>query len=199
MNVLDFQAIRGMSLYGRTVEARSEHLSIFLREHGLAEPKGVEYRPHSNCEMANCFRNVEAQVRRAKGHMETGWAFFELVNISIHTVAHAIWITPFGKPVDITPWPFPPKKRTLFLPDQQVAIKRGYTAGCRTIFTKDERIRAMELFEIELERIFDEFFVGMGEYMDIPQSRFTKAAERIGIPWEVAKERVDYAHRNYGH
>jgi len=188
-----------MEVYGRTMEARSERLSFFLREHGLNEPVSVEYRPHPNCEMCNCFRNVEAQVQKAKGRIETGWAFFELVNISIHTVSHAIWITQFGRRVDITPWRFPPKKRVLFLPDPRVAIKRGYTAGVRTIFSKNECLRAIELFEDALEKIFDEYYAQTGEYMDIPDSRFTEAAERVGLPWEIAKERVDYAFRNHGH
>jgi len=199
MNLADFHAIRGMEIYGRVIEKRSKLLSDFLREHGLADPKSVEYRPLSGSDMANCFRNVEAQVQRARGRMETGWVFVELVDVSIHTVAHAIWITPQGRRMDITPWSYKPDRRVMFLPDERVAIKRGYTAGCRTVFTSDARIRAMELFDGELDKIFDEFFVGMGQYYDIPNSRFFEAAERLGLPWEVARERVTQRLRNFGH
>ena len=61
----------------------------------------------------------------------------EHLDISIFTIAHAIWITPQGRRMDITPWPIPPDKRVLFLPDSRVAIKRGYTAGYRTVISKD--------------------------------------------------------------
>lgn len=200
MNESDFQDIRGMTVYGRTMETRSLELVQFLREHNLPEPVSVEYRPHSGCETGNCFRNVEAQVQQAKGRMQTGWAFVEYIGVSIHTVAHAIWVTRFGKQVDITPWEFPPKHRVLFLPDNRVAAKRGYTAGCRTVFTKDERLRAMELFDDELGKIFDEYFDGMGKpSKEIPSSRFAEAAKRVGLPMEIAKQRVDYAFKNYGH
>jgi hypothetical protein len=199
MNISDFEQIRGRSVYARMIETRSPRLADFLREHHLGEPVSVEYRPHSGSEMANCFRNVEAQVQRAKGQMETGWAFKELVDVSIHTVAHAVWVTKFGRRADITPWRFPPKHRILFLPDPKVAIKRGYTAGYRTVYATDARIRAIELFEGELERIFDEHFVAMGQYMDISASVFREAAERLGLPWELASERVEQALENYGH
>lgn len=199
MNASDFYAIRNMPVGGRIIEVPSKELAAFLAEHGLAEPKSVEYRPHAGTEMGNCFRNVESQVERAGGQMETGWTFFETRDISIHTIAHAIWITRFGKRVDITPWNQPPKRRVLFLPDPRVAIKRGYTAGFRTIFAKDERFRAIALFEQELRKMFDEFFVGMGQETDIPTSRFEEAAERFGIPWEIAERIVDQAIKSHGH
>lgn len=199
MNLSEFEQIRGMPVYGRMAEARTPRLTDFLREHHLGEPVSAEYRPHSGSEMANCFQNVEAQVGRAKGQMETGWAFEELVDVSMHTVAHAVWVTKFGRRVDITPWRFPPRHRILFLPDPKVAIKRGYTAGYRSVYAPDARVRVIELFEGELERIFDTHFVAMGQYMDISKSVFTEAAQRVGLPWEVASIRVEQAFKNYGH
>jgi hypothetical protein len=57
----------------------------------------------------------------------------------------------------------------------------------------------MMLFDRELDKIFDEFFVGMGQYMNIPNSRFKEAADRFGIPWEIASQGVEYRRRNFGH
>jgi hypothetical protein len=199
MNESDLQAVRKMEVFGRTLEKRSKLLSEFLNEHSLGEPKSVEYRPLAGFESCNCFRNVETQIKRAGGAIETGWAFRELIGISIHTIAHAIWITPQGRRVDITPWQYAPERRVLFLPDSRVAIKRGYTAGFRSIYTKDERLRAIEVFEDALEKIYDEFFVKMGDYMDVPESKFIEAANRAGIPWAIAQGRVKESLQNFGH
>ncbi|MEI6193210.1 MAG: hypothetical protein WCS42_02650 [Verrucomicrobiota bacterium] len=200
MKAENFHGVIGMSVKGRILEKRSNLLSDFLREQGLSEPKSVEYSPLLHCERCNCFRNVEAQIKRAGGgRLETGWAFMELLDISIHTIAHGIWITPQGRRIDITPWDFGPDRRILFLPDERVAAKRGYTAGYRTVYSKDERIRAMEFFDGELDKIFDESFVGFGQYYDINGSKFREAAERFGLPWEIAKQRVDHRMSNYGH
>jgi hypothetical protein len=114
MNVSDFQAIRGIELQGGVIEKRSKLLAEFLREHSLADPKSVEYSPLLGCVIAGCFTNVEAQVRRADGRMESGWTFLELLDACIYTVAHAIWITPQGRRKDITPQQFPPERRVLF-------------------------------------------------------------------------------------
>jgi hypothetical protein len=199
MNNADFQAVRNMSVEGRIIEKRSKLLSEFLREHNLAEPKSVEYRPLAGCEINYCFVNVEAQIKKAGGKMETGWAFFELRDVSIHSIAHAIWITLQGRRIDITPWRFSPNRRILFLPDETVAAKRGYTAGRRTVFTTDSRLRAIESFENDLDQIFDELYVGMGKYMDVPKSRFEEAAARAGIPWETASKAVKHRLNNFGH
>lgn len=200
MNASDFQGIIGMSIEGRILEKRSKLLSEFLREHGLSDPKSVEYSPLPHCEKWNCFRNVEAQIKRAGGgRLETGWIFKELRDISLHTVAHGIWVTPQGRRMDITPQEIGPERRILFLPDVRVAIKRGYTAGWRSVYSKDERVRAMELFDGESDRIVEECFVRMGEYMDIPMSRFREAAARHGLPWEIASKRYEQRVKNFGH
>jgi hypothetical protein len=188
-----------MPVQMRTLEKRSRLLSDFLREHGLGEPKSVEYSPLAGCVQAYCFTNVEAQIARSGGTLESGWAFRETLDVSMHTIAHAIWITPQGRRMDITPWAFPPEKRVLFLPDASVAAKRGYAAGHRTVFSIDSRVRAAELYELELDRIFDEFYPGLGGEFEIPNSRFLEAAERVGLPLDVARELVEYRRRTGGH
>ncbi len=172
---------------GRIIEKRSKILDGFLSVHGLAEPKSVEYNPLRGCDMGWCFRNVTRQVSASGGRMEPGWAFFELIDVSIRTIAHAIWITPQGSRMDITPWKFPPERRTLFLPDEIVATKRAYTAGYQTIYSKDAGIRAMMLYEAEIERIFDSVCIGVDSVVDLPESRFKEAAERVGVPWDMAR------------
>lgn len=184
----DWDALRRRSVRARLLEKRSKLLSDFLNEHGLAEPKSVEFSPLADCVPGRCFVNVENQVRRAGGSLETGWVFWELEGVSIHTEAHGIWVTPQGRRKDITPRALPPERRIPFLPDPRVAMKRGYTAGYRTILSSDPRVRSLETYVAELARIFDDCFPGMNREMDIPMARVREAAERCGLPTGVAKK-----------
>ncbi len=195
----EWEAIRKMPVEMRTLEKRSKLLLDFLREHGLGEPKSVEYSPLVGCIQNYCFKNVDVQIAKAGGSLESGWVFRETRDVSLHTIAHAIWITPQGRRMDITPWALPPERRILFLPDPKVAPKRGYAAGYRTIYSTDPRIRAAELYEHELDRIYDEFYPGLGGEFIIPNSRFWEAAERVGLPLDVAREVVEYRRLTGGH
>jgi len=195
----EWEAIRKMPVRMRTLEKRSRLLSHFLQEHALGDPKSVEYSPLVGCVQGYCFTNVEAQIARAGGRFEAGWAFREILDVSMHTIAHAVWITPQGRRVDITPWDIPPERRILFLPDKRVALKRGYTAGHRTVYSNDPRVRAAEMYELELDRIHDEFYPGLGGEFEIPMSRFWEAAQRVGLPLDVARDVVDYRHSRGGH
>jgi hypothetical protein len=113
----EWEALRKTPVEMRTLEKRSKLLPDFLREHGLGEPKSVEYSPLVECVQAYCFTNVEAQIARAGGRLESGWAFREIRGISIYTIAHAIWITPQGRRMDITPWAYPPNVTKILWPD----------------------------------------------------------------------------------
>lgn len=129
--------------------------------------------------------------------METGWVFWEYENTSILTEAHAIWIDPRGRRLDITPRNLEPGRRILFLPDPRVAAKRGYTASYRTVLSDDPRVRALENFAAELSGIWDECFVGMGEEMEVPHLRLKEAAERHNLPAAVARWMVDQKIRHF--
>lgn len=171
---------------GRLVEKRSELLRRFLSEHRLDEPKSVEFSPLQGCVEGRCFTNVAGLVARAGGRMETGWVFWEIEDVSFHTEAHAIWIAPQGRRRDITPRSLPPERRILFLPDSRVELKRGFTAGYRTVLSQNPKIRALEHYEMELSKLFDEHFPGMGRIMEIPTSRLKEAASKAGVPDRIA-------------
>ncbi len=57
----------------------------------------------------------------------------------------------------------------------------------------------MELFDGELDKIFDKYYPGLDKEFEIPRSRFVEAAERFEIPLEVAKKRMGYRIENAGH
>jgi hypothetical protein len=181
----EYEAIFRQGVRARIIEKRSKLLADFLITHGLPEPKSVACSPLRDCDSNRCFVNVEEQIARMGGSMETGWMFWEYEDVSIYTEAHAIWVTPQAKRLDITPHKLQPN-RILFTPEPRVAAKRGYTIGYRTILSTDPRVRAIESFASELEHIFAEAFEAFEHEMAIPTATFRAAAERVGLPWDVA-------------
>ena len=174
------------------LEKRTPLLALFLAEHGLAEPKSVKYAPLVGCSQLNCFRNVEAQVQRAGGQMQTGWIFYEFIDICIKSEAHAIWITPQGKRHDITPQElYPDNGKVLFSPDSAVAKKRGYTTHAKTILSTDPRVMAIERFDTAFAALLERHFVRMGEYIDLPSEEMSQIEESSGLPHEVALYMVE--------
>ena len=194
----DLSALNAAANQGRFIEKRSKLLAPFLAEHSLAEPKSVKRQPLPGCEIEQCFRNVECQVKIAGGRMETDWAFFEEFNVSIHTVAHAIWVAPRGDRMDITPWRYSPQKRILFLPDARVAVKRGYTAGWSTVFAQEPLIRSMAQYNRGLDHLFEGVHGPVGTPFFIPDATFMELAKAVGLPWLFAKIVVDLRLANHG-
>jgi len=66
--------------------------------------------------MNECFPNVQRMVREQGGQQVNGWAVWQWANIAVTLEAHAVWESPEGKLVDITPHDCS-EKEILFLRD----------------------------------------------------------------------------------
>lgn len=189
----------------RIVEKRTSLLESFVKEQCLPPLVSVECRPLIGCELKRCFVNVERQVERAGGSMMTGWIFNEYENRHIEGEAHAVWLSPTGKKLDITPHRFP-AKRVLFSVDTRVAKKRGYTAAPKLIISQNPRVVLIEKFDSCLDQLLADRFEAIGKYIDISFNEVRSVAIDLGIPEEVARymfnSRADYSQRmadKYGH
>lgn len=67
------------------------------------EPRRIPVYPAENSRMNECFHNVDMVVQQNGGDTILGWAIWQRANILIEAEAHAIWKTPSGDLVDITP------------------------------------------------------------------------------------------------
>lgn len=79
-------------------------------------PRYIEILPTLGAEINNCFFNVKEQCENKGGQAILGWSVWEFPTVMIEFEFHAIWESPTGEQIDITPKPMEENK-ILFLPD----------------------------------------------------------------------------------
>lgn len=79
-------------------------------------------RPESDAIVNECFPNVEAKISRSGGRMLCGWQLWEWPHVMAEAEFHAVWVSPEGEMVEITPKPNG-ETCILFVPDE----RRHYT------------------------------------------------------------------------
>ncbi|MBQ4855881.1 SEC-C domain-containing protein [Rhodanobacter sp. B2A1Ga4] len=77
-------------------------------------------QPEPNAVVNECFPNVAAKIERSGGHMICGWQIWEWPHVMVEAEFHAVWVSPEGQFVDITPKPHG-EDTILFVPDARRA------------------------------------------------------------------------------
>lgn len=90
--------------------------------HPTVEPYFVQCYPFPGTALNECFPNVNSVISTVGGEAITGWAIWQWANIMVEAEAHAIWKSPDGQLVDITPHNNN-ENQILFLPDDTVTYK----------------------------------------------------------------------------
>lgn len=80
------------------------------------EPLYVEVHPEPAARVAYCFDNSAAQAAAKGGEAVYGWAIWHWPGRWFEAEHHAVWRTPTGELIDVTPQAGNPP-RVLFLPD----------------------------------------------------------------------------------
>lgn len=80
------------------------------------EPEFIVHKPDPDAVVRECFNNVVERVRRVGGDLVYGWAIWEWPSVFIEAEHHAVWRSPNGILMDITPHEYP-TGGVLFLPD----------------------------------------------------------------------------------
>jgi hypothetical protein len=85
-----------------------------------AEPKPVwvPVKPANGALPNECFYNVEAQIRKRSGRIQYGWTIWQCANLFVEGEFHAVWVTPRGELIDVTPKP-DGETRILFVSDNK--------------------------------------------------------------------------------
>lgn len=79
-------------------------------------PFVVPIRPERDSIPHECFENVKAKVSRNGGSLQHGWAIWEWVDVLLEAEFHAVWVSPDGDMVCVSPHNTP-DTTLLFLPD----------------------------------------------------------------------------------
>ncbi len=80
-----------------------------------SKPVYVPCRPVPHAQRNRCFSNVEAQVKAHEGAIRYGWTIWEWPGVGVEAEFHAVWVTPDGSLLDISP--HDGEDSILFLPD----------------------------------------------------------------------------------
>jgi hypothetical protein len=170
----------------RIIEKRTKRLEEYAKTINKEKLISVACNPSKSANPKRCFVNVEEQISRMGGYMLTGWIFNEYEHRHIDPEAHAIWVDRLGmKRVDITPHLHQPK-RIIFLPDNRVAKKRGYTTVPGLILSNDPRIISLSRFTFLIHKLKEEKFTGFGEELAIYESEIETVRKDSGLPKDVA-------------
>ena len=79
-------------------------------------PVYIPVRPEAQAVELECYGNVLEKVRTSGGECVYGWEISEVPQIFLEAQFHAVWRSPDGELVDVTP-PQIEAQRVLFLPD----------------------------------------------------------------------------------
>ena len=83
---------------------------------GSSSPVYVDVRPLQGAPSKECFPIVEDYIRTHSGRSVFGWSLWEMPTLFVEAEFHAVWQSPDGNLLDISPKP-KPSERILFLPD----------------------------------------------------------------------------------
>lgn len=102
-------------------------------------PVFITPKPNSKAILSECFSNVREHVRVLGGSMQLGWIIWETPDIMLEANFHAVWRSPDGQFVDVTPQ-IDGETKILFLPDSAAMIQKetGDVVGMRRMPLVDD-------------------------------------------------------------
>ena len=116
-------------------------------------PTYVSVRPWGRSMLDSCFFNLPEKVTAEGGSIQHGWTIWERPDLLIEGEFHAVWVSPDGEFIDITP-KRDGEKEILFLPDSQRVWKGELVDNVRMPLVDNEITQRLvksskESFEIK--------------------------------------------------
>lgn len=107
----------------------------------------VEYKPEKWAEPNRCINNAQQKVGQSSGSVATGFIFCRQCSDALTAVPHAIWQSPEGQLIDITPIPEAAKQKGYY--DVSLDGKLLFVP-CETIFVINLETGNKEVIGIRL-------------------------------------------------
>jgi hypothetical protein len=104
-----------------------------------ATPEFVQILPTADGAPNECFASVALQVEKAGGRVQHGWAIWEWPNVLIEAEFHAVWASPTGHLIDVTPRN-DSESRILFLADPERTFEGVTVDNVRAALRDDPRV-----------------------------------------------------------
>lgn len=104
-------------------------------------PEYVDVAPYSGALVNECFPNVRTQIERGGGTMVIGWSIWESPGFFVEAEYHAVWRSPEGRLVDITP-KAARSDRILFVPQPDAAYVGRQVNNVRRAVSADPEVEA---------------------------------------------------------
>lgn len=124
-----------------TPESINENVNRLCDEIGTGtQPVYVPVSPERGLSADACFKNVQAKVKKDGGSLQHGWIIWEAPEKLIEAEFHAVWVSPEGELIDITPKP-DGETQILFVPDNKRVYENEPVDNFRLALSDDPEVQ----------------------------------------------------------
>lgn len=138
-------------------------------------PQYIPVKPQEWSRPMECFPNVEKMVQEYGGQQVNGRAIWQWSNILVEAEAHAVWKSPEGQLIDITPHDYNEEK-ILFLCDKSMTYDGEQIGNIRLALTGSPLVDELIELSRENEQIMREYEPGT----KIPPTEFQMKLAALG-------------------
>jgi hypothetical protein len=135
-----------------TPQAISSPIRVLCAKLSSHAPEFLPIRMDTGANVDDCFLNVADKVSKDGGQLVHGWTIWEWAGVMIEAEFHAVWESPSGERVDITP-KADGEDRILFLPDPGRTWSGEYVDNVRHSLIQPPSVLFGDLEEASRRRV----------------------------------------------
>ena len=158
------------------------------------EPVFVPVASRTGRKLGDCFADVARKISRDGGSIQHGWTVWESPGTLIEGEFHAVWRSPDGSLLDVTP-KADGERRILFIPDPTRVFQNESVDNIRLALTDDPAIHRMIGMNEEMNNLRRKYNVGTGE-SKIPMREILAIQRKYAEPSQSPFHSVPNVGRN---